>query len=238
MPRTSRVDVAGHCYHVLNRANARYRMFRKDADFDAFEAVLAQALQRADGAISLLAYCVMGNHWHLVLKTHQHRAMGPFMKWLTTTHAGRYRVAHGQDGIGHLYQGRYKSFLIADDPHFLTVCRYVERNAVQASLVQRAEQWRWSSLWRWRFGDDQAKAMLSPWPLPASAGRDTDRLHRPRHWLRTVNTPLPDAELQALRTAIQRGRPYGNDAWTARMVARYNLQATVRRPGRPKTTET
>ena len=146
MPRSPRIDVAGHTYHVLNRANARYRIFRKSADFEAFERILTEAVERAAGSVSLLAYCVMSNHWHLVLTTHEDRAMGQFMKWLTTTHAGRYRVAHAQQGIGHLYQGRYKSFLVHDEKHLLTVCRYVERNPVRAGLVTRAQDYRFSSL--------------------------------------------------------------------------------------------
>jgi len=234
MPRTPRLDIAGHCYHVLNRANARYRMFRKDADFEAFERVLEEAVVRADGSVSLLAYCVMGNHWHLVIRTHADGAMGQMMKGLTTTHAGRYRVAHGQVGLGRLYQGRYKSFLIEDDSHFLTVCRYVERNAARASLVERAEDWRWSSLWRWRCGDADAKAVLSLWPLAASRVDDPDRFNRPRHWLRTVNTPLSGDELEALRLACKRDRPYGSTAWVDRMVARHGLGSTIRPPGRPK----
>jgi len=238
MPRAPRVDLAGHCYHVINRANARFRIFRKDGDFEAFERVLEEAVLRADGSVSLLAYCVMGNHWHLVIRTHADRTMGPMMKWLTTTHAGRYRVAHGQEGIGHLYQGRYKSFMIEDEAHLLTVCRYVERNAARASLVQRAEDWRWSSLWRWRSGNREAQAMLSPWPSGATGVRDAARFNRPRHWLRTVNTPINAAELEALRTATQRGRPFGSDRWIDRMVKQHGLEATVRPPGRPRKDET
>ena len=234
MPRAPRVDLAGHCYHVLNRANARFRMFRKDGDFEAFERVLEEAVVRADGSVSLLAYCVMGNHWHLVIKTHADGAMGAMMKWLATTHAGRYRVARDQAGVGHLYQGRYKSFLIEEDGHFLTVCRYVERNAARASLVERAEDWRWSSLWRWRSGDADARAMLSPWPLPASGVDAPDRFNRPRHWLRTVNTPIRGEELEALRLAAKRSRPFGTPGWVDRMAARHGLEHTLRSPGRPR----
>jgi putative transposase len=234
MPRAARLDLTGYCYHVLNRANARYRMFRKDADYEAFERVLEEAVFRAEGSVSLLAYCVMGNHWHLVVQTHADGAMGQMMKWLTTTHAGRYRVAHGQVGLGRLYQGRYKSFLIEDDPHLLSVCRYVERNAARASLVERAEDWRWSSLWRWRYGDAEAKAVLAPWPRSASGVDDAARFNRPRQWLRTVNTPISEAELKALRLAARRDRPYGGTAWVNRMVARHDLTSTMCPPGRPK----
>jgi len=225
MPRAPRVDVAGYCYHVLNRANARYRMFRTEEDFAAFERVLAEAVNRAAGAIELFAYCVMGNHWHLVIRTHEHQAMGAFMKWLTTTHAGRYRVAHGQEGIGHLYQGRYKSFMIENDPHFLTVCRYVERNAARASLVERAEDWVWGSLYARREGSAEVADILRDWPV-AGGG--------PRHWLRTVNAALSQKELEAVRVCAQRGRPLGDAAWVQRTATRLGLASTLRIPGRPK----
>jgi len=232
MARPLRIDVGGYCYHVINRANARYRMFRTDKDFAAFERVLAQAVERSTQEVELLSYCLMGNHWHLVLRLPPdcHGAMGRFMKWLTTTHAGRYRVAHGQEGTGHLYQGRYKSFLIQDDAHLLTVCRYVERNAARASEVVRAEDWRWSSLWRSRNPKadsvQELSLLLSPWPV--SGGR-------PRNWLRTVNTPLNKDELQRLRLAANRCRPYGSPSWVDQMVLKFSLESTMRNPGRPKT---
>jgi putative transposase len=215
-------------------------MFKTEKDFAAFERVLAEAVQRSAGEIELLAYCVMGNHWHLVLRVLPdcHGAMGRFMKWLTTTHAGRYRVAHGQGGIGHLYQGRYKSFLVNDDAHLLTVCRYVERNAARASMVVRAEDWQWSSLWRWRNPhtdvDEKIKLNLSPWPITSDASHAAAGSGRPRNWLRTVNTPLSEDELTALRLAANRCRPYGSSDWVNRMVTEFNLESTMRNPGRPK----
>ena len=209
-------------------------MFRTEGDFEAFERVLAQAVERAAGSVDLLAYCVMGNHWHLVIRTRADGAMGAFMKWLTTTHASRYRVAHGQEGIGHLYQGRYKSFMLQDDEHFLSVCRYVERNAARASLVTRAEDWSWGSLHCWREGDAERRAMLSPWPAGTTGVKDASRYNRPKGWLRTVNAPISGAELDALRVSAQCGRPYGGSVWVNRMVKKHGLEATVRGPGRPR----
>lgn len=201
--------------------------------------MLAAALARADGAVELLAYCVMGNHWHLVLWTSEDGALSPFMKWLTLTHTQRYRVAHRNVGDGPLYQGRFKSFVIDTDRHFLTVCRYVERNAVRASLVPRAEQWRWSSLWRWRRGVRETigggpPLVLSPWPLPRAVAAVSDGSRRPKQWLRTVNTPLSEDELNALRTATQRCGPYGRNAWVKKMIAIHGLESTQRSPGRPR----
>lgn len=225
---------------MLNRAVGRRMIFKSDRDFQAFEAVLAQALERAGGAVELLAYCVMGNHWHLVLRTTRDGTLSPFMKWLTLTHTQRYQAAHKRVGDGPLYKGRFKSFVVQSDEHLLSVCRYVERNAARASLVERAEDWRWSSLWRWREGksagrEDESEPGLvfSPWPVVGAGTPAADGSGRPRQWLRLVNTPQGEAELAALRLALGKSRPYGGERWSAGVVKRFGLESTLRGRGRP-----
>lgn len=239
MGRPRRVDVGGYVYHVLNRAVGRRAVFRTERDFKAFEAVLAEALDRAGGEVQLLAYCVMGNHWHLVLRTTADGALSPFMKWLTLTHTQRYQVAHKHVGHGPVYQGRFKSFVVESGEHLLTVCRYVERNAARASLVERAEDWRWSSLWRWRQPASEAEdtgavpLVLSPWPTKGLGTPAADGTGRPRNWLRLVNTPQRPGDLEALRRAVQKAQPYGGDRWMRRMINRHDLASTTRERGRP-----
>src|SRR4051812_22663538 len=127
MPRTARAAVGGTVYHVLNRGNGRMRIFRKPADYLAFIAILAEALQRVP-RIELFAFCLMPNHWHLICRPKSDRDLAAFMSWLTNTHVKRYR-AHYSRTSGHLYQGRYKSFPVERDEHLLIVLRYVEGNA-------------------------------------------------------------------------------------------------------------
>jgi len=81
------------------------------------------------------------------------------------THTMRYHADYHTSGLGHVYQQRYKSFPIQDDDHFFVVCRHVERNALRAKLVDRAEDWRWGSLWRWQQKPEPDPKLLSPWPL-------------------------------------------------------------------------
>lgn len=126
-------------------------------------------------------------------------------------------------GSGHVYQGRFKSFPIQDDQHFLTVCRYVEHNPLRAKLVASADDWRWSSLWRWRNGSVKGKAILSPWPV-----------RRSPDWLSYVNAPQTENELTAVRRSVQRGSPLGDESWSAKMVKRLGLQSTLRPHGRSK----
>ena len=122
-----------------------------------------------------------------------------------------------------MYQGRFKSFPVSGDLHYLTLCRYVERNALRSGLVERAEQWRWSSLWRRVSGDPEQKAMLASGPLPF-----------PANWIKLVNRPQTDEELAALRTCVARSRPFGEDRWVAKTARLLGLEATLRPRGRPQ----
>src|SRR5205823_8817177 len=137
MGRALRVSLGGYVYHVLNRANARLPLFTKDADYAAFEHVLKEAGERF--RLPVLAYCLMPNHWHLLLWPQEDGLLSRYMGWLTLTHTQRWHAHRGNTGSGHLYQGRFKSFVIQEDDHFLVAARYVERNALRAGLVQRAE---------------------------------------------------------------------------------------------------
>ena len=145
MPRRARSIKGGLVYHILNRANARMTIFEKEADYAAFERVLEEAYAREP--LRILGYCVMPNHWHMVVwpKRGADRQVSEFCRWLTVTHTQRWHAHHHTSGTGHLYQGRFKSFPVESDDHLYTVLRYVERNSVRANLVEKAEAWRWSS---------------------------------------------------------------------------------------------
>ncbi|MFQ5847681.1 MAG: transposase [Candidatus Methylomirabilales bacterium] len=221
MPRTARIAPGGVVFHVLNRATARIRIFEDARDYQRFEWLLAEAVLRVP--MRLLAYCIMPNHWHLVVWPERDGDLGKFMHRLTTTHARRWHLNRDSVGSGHLYQGTYKSFPVHHDEHFLTVCRYVEQNGVRAGLVERAEQWQWSSVWvRLRGGADEHKPALSAWPVP-----------RPDDWLSLLNEGLTSKELEALRLSVRRGRPYGSEAWRQRVAKRLSLEFTFRPRGRP-----
>src|SRR6266576_1084608 len=148
MPRRARSIVGGYAYHVLNRANGRLRLFKKEADFAAFDALIAEAIERVP--LRIVGYTIMGNHWHFVVwpKQRQHEQVSEFFRWLTVTHSQRWHAHHGTAGMGHVYQGRFKSFPIAEDEHLLAVLRYVERNPLRAGLVTRADERRCGSAYR------------------------------------------------------------------------------------------
>jgi putative transposase len=231
MGRSRRLDIGGVVYHVLNRGNGRMTIFEDEGDYQAFERVLEQALERYP-QMQLLAYCVMPNHWHTVLRPTTDGVLSKFVGWLTLTHTQRWHAHRHRVGGGHVYQGRFKSFLVDTEGYLATVCRYVERprkNPVRANQVKRAEQWNWSSLYRWHAsgsGSADAKRILSPWPTPGGK--------RPPNWLERVNMPETQDELDALRLASNRCQPFGGDAWQRRMMEQYGLESTFRPMGRPK----
>lgn len=219
MPRGARIAPGEIVYHVLNRANARSELFHKPEDYSAFERIMISAMQRTP--IRLLAYCLMPNHWHMVLWPMKDGEMTEFLRWSTITHSQRLHAHRHTAGYGHIYQGRFKSFPIEQDESLLNVLRYVERNALRANLVERAQDWRWCSLWRRLYGD--GKLLLSAWPVDV-----------PANWANWVNGAQTASELEALRNSVNRGTPYGSAGWTTRIANVLGLEFTLRPRGRPR----
>lgn len=222
MGRAPRAAEAGLTHHALNRANARLTLFEDEADYDAFVRVLAEAVAR--NPVQLFAFCVMPGHFHLVLRPTEDGALSRCLRWLTLTHTQRWHARRHSAGTGHVYQGRFRSFPVQDDGHLRTVCRYVERDALRAGLVTRAEDWRWGSLWRGAAAaDPDAFPTLSPWPVS-----------RPADWVARVNAPLGPAEEEAMARSLRRCQPFGAPDWTEATARRLGLESTLRPRGRPK----
>jgi len=203
----------------MNRGNGRADVFHKPGDYQGFIDLIEKACQRID--MRVLGYCLMPNHFHLVLWPRRDGDLSRWMQWLMTSHVRRYH-SHYQSS-GHVWQGRFKAFPVQSDEHLLVVLRYVERNALRAGLVGaegRAEDWDWTSLvWLGKRGRPD---WLSDCPVD-----------RPRGWRALVNAPQTDDEERAMERCIQRGRPYGGSRWTKRIVGRLGLESTLNPRGRP-----
>ncbi len=192
MGRAQRVVTPGMVYHVVNRATERRAIFLKTADYAAFLVLLAAACARFP--VDLLAYCVMPNHWHLVLRPLEASALSAYMQWLTARHVDNYRRANGTLGCGHLYQGRFRSSLVESESYYWNVFRYVEANPLRAKLVDRAEDWEWGSLFE---RQKPFLHLLTPSPVAL-----------PANWLDIVNGAIDAVELAHFRESLNRCAPH------------------------------
>ena len=216
---------------MLNRGNGRAEVFHDEADYAAFVELMALACRRV--GMRVLGWCLMPNHFHLVVWPRADGDLAAWMQWLMTSHVRRYHRGHGSSG--HVWQGRFKSFPVqrgrpprsqraagvlgGANPLWLLL-RYVERNPLRARLVRRAENWRWSSLWWWARPAAERPLRIEP------AGRPAD-------WLKLVHQPLTEAELAAMRRSVNRGTPLGEERWVGRVATTLGLGHTLRPRGRP-----
>lgn len=217
MPRPPRNIVPGLYYHLISRAIDGATVFLRPADYDEFLSLMRRAQSR--NGLALAAACVMPNHIHLVAAADDHRSITLWLQWLLATYGHRFNDRAGR--AGHIWQGRYKAFPIQHDEHLLTVLRYVERNALRAGLVIRAEDWPWGSL-AWRLGRAPGPQLSVP---PVTL---------PSNWTDYVNASQTPAELQSLRASVNRQRPYGDDDWVRRTADRLGIVSTLRKQGRPR----
>ncbi len=220
MGRPPRIATGGLVYHALNRANARVGIFDSEGDYAAFLRIMAEVQQVVP--MRVIEYALMPNHWHLVLWPMADGHLSKFMHRLTNAHVKNWAAAHEVTGMGHLYQGRFRSFPVQDDRHYLTVCRYVLRNPLRARLTTRAEKWEWSSLYQRFRPVREGRPELSEGPLEP-----------PMKWLDIVNERQPVKELDAVRRSVRRGCPYGAPDWVVRTARQLRLESTLRDAFRP-----
>ena len=211
MPRIPRGQITGSVFHIINRGNGRAVVFHQDDDYIGFINLIAKA--KTKFAARLLAFCLMPNHFHLVMQPLTTPALSSFMQWFLTSHVRRYHRIYRSSG--HVWQGRFKSFPIQQDEHLLTVLRYVLRNPVRAGLVHRTNQWSWSSI---RYPE-----LIDPWPIP-----------RPTDWYHWVDEPLSERELMHIRTCVNRQAPFGTPRWQEQLANLSGLESTLRPRGRPR----
>jgi REP element-mobilizing transposase RayT len=140
MTRPIRIEFPGGVYHITSRGNAKQRIFADDEDYRRFFSILGDVA--GDYGWQCYAYCLMPNHYHLVLTTPT-GVLSRGMRQLNAVYAQRFHCRH--NSVGHVFQGRFKSILVDREPYLLEVCRYVVLNPVRAGLVKKCETWRWSS---------------------------------------------------------------------------------------------
>ena len=217
MPRIARGLADGLIFHVLNRGNNKQKVFHKDQDYVAFLKAVTEVKYKYP--IAILAYCLMPNHFHFVLVPHQADYLSKFMQLLMTKHVRRYHQHY--ETSGHIWQGRYKSFIIQEDEHLITILRYVESNPVRAGLVSTAKDWKWSNH-RERLSINAVKIIDNP------------PLELPRDWAKFVDGPITVQELKKIHRSLNRQSPFGDDEWQIKISRALGLQHTINPRGRPR----
>jgi putative transposase len=218
MPRTARNVIGGAIYHVLNRGNGRQTVFYKEKDYLSFLRLLKETKEKYFW--SIFSYCLMPNHFHLVLSSREGKDLSRGMHWLCTSHVRRYHKEHGTSG--HIWQDRFRSFLIQQDEHLLAVLRYVEANPVRAGLVPSLGDWVWSS-YRERTGYPSRIKLLDPSPVPL-----------PLDWSAFVREPIAERDLEELRASSSRQTPFGARTWVEEIGEKLGLIVLPRARGRPR----
>ena len=217
MPRIPRAFVDGFIYHVLNRGNGKRIVFHKREDYQTFTDLMKTGKQLY--SINILGYCLMPNHFHLVVLPVRAKELSHWMQWLMTSQVRRYHQLYGTNG--HVWQGRFRSFVVQPDNHLLTVMRYVEANPVRSGLVGTAKEWNWSS-----HGETLRKSS------PGIA--DILPIELPENWGTYVDAPLTGSELERLRQSVNRQSPYGGLHWQSKVCEELGLESTLRPRGRPR----
>lgn len=213
-------------YHALNRGNNRADVFAGPADFLAFLEALGQTQRRYP--FRLYGYCLMTNHFHLLLTPEPGVSVSRVLQSLTVAHTWRYHRSHAS--VGHVWQGRFRSPVVQDDDHGLTVLRYVEGNPLRAGMVADLACYPWSSYPAHAMG--RPDPLLTPLPAWEAVSADAER--RCAFWREWVHAPLSERELAAVRRSVVSGRPYGGTAWSEATAAALGVPLQPRPRGRPR----
>lgn len=191
MARKLRHCPKGGVFHLCNRAVLKTKMFFSEQEYQEIELVLREAL--AKFPVSIFAYCIMPNHWHLLGRANEEKAISRFMHWFGTTQSKRWRTANETIGLGAVFQNRFRSHAVVGQNSFLKVAHYIERNPVASNLCKHPEEWSWSS------ANPQARLPLSKWPTP-----------KPADWPARLNRPTNKETLKQIRVAKLSSRPFAD----------------------------
>jgi putative transposase len=184
MARKKRSRIAGPIVHLCNRAAGHLTLFQSPFEYNQILAVFREALEKFP--VSVFAFCIMPNHWHMLCQPPEPIVLSRFMHWFGTTHAKRWRISHESVGRGAVYQNRFRSHPVEGPTAFLKTAAYIERNALVAGLVQEAAVWPWGSACA------GADFPLQPWPVS-----------KPPGWKQLLARPLDEDTIRQIRYAQQ-----------------------------------
>lgn len=226
MGRPLRLNDDGLVYHAINRGNNRETVFADEQDHLAFLHSLGQTQLRYP--FRLYGYCLMSNHFHLLLRPEPGSTISRILQSLTVAHTWRFHRRHRT--VGHVWQGRFKSPVVQDDEHLWAVLRYIEANPLRAGMVEDPADYAWSSFPA--HGEGRANPLLESIPEWSNLGPDESS--RQLAWRRKVMTEQTQDEIESIRRSVRNGFPYGEKSWVEEMAGKLGQKQGSRPRGRPR----
>ena len=198
MARKPRKLPGHHPLHICNRSAGQLTIFQSIADYVRFETCLKEMI--SNFPLRLFAFCIMPNHYHLLVEGETGPAVIKGLHWLGTTHAVRLRRDTSSIGRGAVYQNRFRAYPIQRNGAFYRVAHYIERNPVDANLCRSPDDWLWSSAKPEKSQD----LNLAEWPIS-----------KPKNWMETIRKPLDEIVRDEIRCHETLQHPLGDPDWVA-----------------------
>lgn len=217
MPRIARGLADNQIYHIINRGNRREAVFHDNYDYEKFLKLLIESKEKY--AIKIYAYCLMPNHFHLVIYTKYADSLSQAMHWISSSYVRYYNKRYNISG--HLWQGRYKSFIVQEDSYLLVLLKYVEANPKRARIVKDCIDYKYSSANNRIKNNENLITDEVPILLPAD-------------WYTYINSDEKITDIESIRNCITRQAPLGDKNWKYMVSKKYNLESTMNPRGRPK----
>jgi putative transposase len=216
MPRIARGLADNQIYHVINRGNRRETIFHDSYDYDKFLKLIKEAKDLYQ--IKIYAYCLMPNHYHLVIYTKVAESLSLSMHKINSSYVRYYNQRYKVSG--HLWQGRYKSFIVQEEAYLLTLLRYVEANPLRAKIVKDCIAYKYSSA-KIRIEEIEDSIL------------DGSPINLPENWNEYINNKESKSNLGAIKNSLDRQAPLGDENWCYRVSKKYGLESTITPRGRP-----
>lgn len=209
MPRIARGLAGGEIYHIINRGNRRTEVFHNTQDYEKFIELMHEAKKMTN--IKLYSFVLMPNHFHFIVEPNEAEDLSKYMQWLLTSYVRYYNKTYKTSG--HLWQGRYKSFIVQKDNYLLTLLNYVEQNPIRAKLKQ----------WTYVSSNSKINDFIDELPIKL-----------PENWEEIKKDILKKKDKEKIDNSIQRQSPYGEDDWVHDIALKYDIVSTINPRGRPK----
>jgi len=225
MPRTARIAPKDFIYHVLTRGNNRQVIFKDEEDYQKYLEILQKYKEKY--RFRLYHYVLMTNHLHLVIEpTERGGELSEIMKGINLSYAQYYKNKYTH--IGHFWQDRYKSIIIAKDEYLLACGSYVELNPIRANIVKHPRDYRWSSYQANAYG--KPDNLIDEHVIYGNLSQDEAVRSEYRNFVQEMLK-----KNEAMRGEMERRRIYGGHDFIQRVNKKYKMEAVIKKRGRPKT---